>query len=193
MQHLPSLIAFVALSGACGTSVGTEPSLFIPFSSDGGFSQDTTELVDTNVAIDAGGMRDRDDVQPSAPDVAGRDVVAPPNYGTCGRTVRAAICACDQSNVRCVDDAYGATSACDECIADAQDACCPSQSAAYLRCADAAGCRDVNCAERNCPTQLNAFLSCITTQWDRAAMSMSGSCHSAMVGCLGSYPVRCND
>lgn len=93
----------------------------------------------------------------------------------------------------CVDDALGATAACNECVGEAQATCCPTQSGALLDCAQAAGCADFACAQTRCPSQFRAFQNCITTQWQQAETSMAGACHQALVGCLGSYPVTCGE
>ncbi len=187
MVRLPALLAFAILSGACGESNTQAPSLFIPFPVDSGIA------ADTSIPSDLAQPPDTSADAPSNPMEAGsRDGgPMPEQYGTCGRAVHTAVCACDRTDTACNDDAFGTSMTCSDCIADAQAACCPAQSDAFVACAQAAGCTDLTCAQARCPSQVRAYLACITTQWEQAQTTMTGSCYRAMVGCLGSYPVAC--
>ena len=189
MARLPTILSLAILSGACGGSNSEGPSLFIPFPADSGAVTDATSPSDVAQAPDQVAVTDA----PSNPvEAGGRDDGSmPAEYGTCGRAVHNAICACDPTDTACVDRAFGASTACDGCIADAQATCCMTQADALDNCARAAGCSDLACARTRCSTQIRAFETCIGTQWEQAERTMSGTCYQALVGCLGSYPVAC--
>lgn len=187
MARLPSVFSLAIMAGACGGSSNEASSLFIPFPTDAGAVADAPAPGDRTEPPDTGA-----DAPSDLADAGDRDGgPAPTRYGTCGRTVHAAVCACDQSDTACVDDALGSSTACDGCIADAQATCCPSQSDALQSCARAAGCGDLTCAQARCPSQVRAFQTCIGTQWEQAEARMSGGCYEALVGCLGTFPVAC--
>ena len=107
------------------------------------------------------------------------------NFGTCGRSVVEAICACGNDQ-NCAQMALNSSPVtCQQCLGQAQNQCCPAQSMAFNTCVQTNMCSDLACARTMCGMQIAAFEMCLQTNLTAEAMAGGGRCTMLQAPCLG--------
>jgi hypothetical protein len=107
------------------------------------------------------------------------------NFGSCGRTVVAAICACGNDQ-NCAQMALNTSpQTCQQCLGQAQGQCCPTQFMAFNTCVQTNMCSDLACARAMCGMQIAAFEMCLQTNLTAEAMAGGGRCTMLQEPCLG--------
>lgn len=114
---------------------------------------------------------------------------AAPDYGQCGQTTHACLCACD-GGASCETDCYAKAPACTTCIDTAATSCCPTEYPAYTKCigdaqkpSDAGpGCAssDTACILARCKSESSALQTCLQTS----------GCTTAYAKCKGTATCR---